>query len=135
MLPSGEFVGVKGHGHQKLTNVEELVLVGQLLSRHNNGVELTRKKIRDFACQSFPSCAPFGNGWLSAFLRRHDAYLAVTHPKRMSLGRKSEVTYAQTKLFTKVFSSLLSEAQKEGKPILKHTLVNADETLIRAGAN
>ena len=135
LLPSGEFIGEKCHGHQKLTNVEELILVGQLLSSHNNGMEVTRKRIRNLAGSCYPSRAPFGDRWVTAYLRRQDAYLAVTRPKRMSSGRKSKVTYTQTKLFVEVFSSILSELQKEGKPVLPETLVNADETLIRAGAN
>ena len=133
LLPSGEFVGEKRHGHQLLTNVEEKILVGQILARHQQGVVFTRKGIQEIAKLCFPSRGKFGQQWAAGFLRRNDEGLGETLPKSMSVGRKAAETFKQTLTFCEVFSKLLEELEKAGKPVSVDTLVNVDETLIEEG--
>ena len=138
LLPSGEYVGFKEHGGMNLTVVEELILVGLLLSRHHHGVVHSKKRISQTALLLYPDQGKFTNKWANGFLKRNSKYLVVEDAatrKAMSQGRKSEKAYEQTYKFTELFEELLSGLRETGKPVVAETLVNADETLIREGDN
>lgn len=135
---NGTLVTQKSHGHQLLTDAEEMILVGVLLSQRHNQVRLTQPHIAATAtCMFGTTKGIFCRNWVRAFEERHQDILFRSKKSRktMASNRTSNTTFDQSLMFSQVFQKVQKSFQEIGRPISPQFLCNCDETLINIVRN
>ena len=125
--------GMKKHQNQILTDVEEAILCGILISQRQLGMKITLRHVKQEAALAYSR--PFGKSRAKRFLERNSNIFNLSHKKSMSEGRSSDVTFDQCELFCSAFEELQQTLAAKNIPIHPDTLCNMDETLLRITSN
>ena len=83
----GDWVGQKMHGNQLLSDVEEMILCGMLMSQHRNQIKLTIPYVRRVASLVFKGRDFFGSKWAKMFRKRHRGFFDLRSKKTMDDNR------------------------------------------------
>ena len=135
---NGTLVTQKSHGHQLLTDVEEMILLGLLISQRHNQVRLTQPHIKATAISMFGLAkGNFSRNWVRAFEERHKDILFRSGKSRkiMKAARVANTTFDQALIFSRVFQGVLESFQELQSPVSPQFLCNCDETLINIVRN
>lgn len=133
---NGEWIGMKSHQNQLLTDFEEALLCGILMSQRQLGKKITPIRAKQAASIAFgDGRSSFSKTWAKRFVKRNQDIFYLRKKRSMSSGRSSDVTYDQCELFCDAFADLLDAMDARKMPISPDTLCNMDETLLRINKN